>query len=82
MDLYFAIAAQYDNPPTYFVNRVCDAIDAAVDADTLGKVYAGLVAEFGDFSCISLTDPSAVYYGWYWQVYGKFFFFFFSMLCI
>ena len=46
--LRYVFSAQYDNPPTYPVKKVCDAIDGAPEGtDVIGRVAAGLNASVG-----------------------------------
>ncbi|KAI8524206.1 hypothetical protein RHMOL_Rhmol13G0132100 [Rhododendron molle] len=72
----YAGAAQYDMPPSYPVTQICGGIDGAKGNDVLGKIYAGLVAYYGNQTCfvnqIDGTTPSAddsdvADLGWGWQ---------------
>ncbi|XP_059429035.1 uncharacterized protein LOC132162833 [Corylus avellana] len=64
-------AAQYNHPPEYPVSVICRAIDgAAVGTDTLGQIYAGVVAYKGDQSCYDVNEfnyPTETNQGWKWQ---------------
>lgn len=74
-------AAQYDNPPTYPVSVICDAIDhthSSPNETTLQKIFAGMVAYRGNNSCYNVdttmlvSDPISsqdqISEGWLWQV--------------
>ena len=69
----YDIAAQYDDPPSYPVSMVCGGIDGAPEGnDTLSRVFAGVVALRGNFSCYN-TSYTTDYLietieGWKWQV--------------
>jgi lysosomal Pro-X carboxypeptidase len=64
-------AAQFNMPPEYPVNQICNAIDqASFGNDILDKIYSGLVAFFGNQTC-QATNPtysSEIDMGWGWQV--------------
>lgn len=71
LELIYAIAAQYDSPPSYPVSQVCERIDGANEGtDILGRIFAGFVAVAGNMTCY----PFKEYYttskldGWTWQV--------------
>lgn len=76
----YIYAAQYDFPPNYPVSVICKGIDgAAYGADTLSRIYGGLVAYEGSGTCKindfkSTPKPSgssgnvARFDGWEWQV--------------
>ncbi|MCH82400.1 lysosomal pro-X carboxypeptidase-like protein, partial [Trifolium medium] len=65
-------AAQYNMPPDYPVNRICNAIDqASFGSNILDKIYSGLVAGYGNQTlCIDTnpTIPSWHFMGWGWQI--------------
>ncbi|KDP32459.1 hypothetical protein JCGZ_13384 [Jatropha curcas] len=65
----YLYSAQYDNPPYFYVEKVCGAINGAPEGtDTLGRIAAGLNASI--FSCHSnptwksIVDEDL----WLWQV--------------
>nr|WAU86919.1 birch protein [Betula platyphylla] len=64
-------AAQYNSPPTYPVSAICSAIDGAtVGTDTLGRIYAGVVAYKQSQSCYDTNEynyPTETNEGWGWQ---------------
>ncbi|XP_059429038.1 uncharacterized protein LOC132162837 [Corylus avellana] len=66
-------AAQYNyDAPRYLMSDMCRAIDeAAVGTDTLGRIYAGVVASYRqNHSCYDMnefTAPSETTDGWGWQ---------------
>lgn len=68
------VAAQYDDPPKYPVTVICGGIDRASANDTLGKIFAGLVAYEGIKSCYVNDDQPVsdddyeTAQGWSWQV--------------
>lgn len=70
----YIVAAQYDDPPKYPVTVICGGIDRASANDTLGKIFAGLVAYEGIKSCYVNDDQSVsdddyeTAQGWSWQV--------------
>ncbi|GAV88486.1 Peptidase_S28 domain-containing protein, partial [Cephalotus follicularis] len=46
LDSLYSVAAQYDRPPKYPVNVVCNGIDGALKGkDILGRIFSGVVAE-------------------------------------
>ncbi|KAL2331979.1 hypothetical protein Fmac_019560 [Flemingia macrophylla] len=68
--LLYAASAQYNKPPIYPVNVICDGIDkASFGSDILSKIYAGLVAVRGNTTCkvngLRIESETAV--GWRWQ---------------
>ncbi|CAN1252772.1 Lysosomal Pro-X carboxypeptidase [Linum perenne] len=69
-DMY-ARAAQYNTPPTYPVDKICKAIDGASENDTLGKIFAAIVAYQGIKKCYinEPVEPSETNVGWGWQVH-------------
>ncbi|PIA54865.1 hypothetical protein AQUCO_00901040v1 [Aquilegia coerulea] len=72
LDGMYTQAAQYDAPPNYPVNRICDGIDKAskATADTLSRIAAGVVAFNGNKKCYDLQAGNIVTYdrlGWFWQ---------------
>ncbi|KAF7121083.1 hypothetical protein RHSIM_Rhsim13G0102700 [Rhododendron simsii] len=63
-------AAQYDEPPSYPVARVCGGIDGAKGNDVLGKIFAGIVGLNGIKTCYVNpvnNTPSETDIGWNWQ---------------
>ncbi len=72
LESIYAEAAQYNEPPTYPVNVICSAIDgASVGTDTLGRVYAGVVAYLENRTCYDMNEfnqPTETNQGWRWQV--------------
>ncbi|CAI0452732.1 unnamed protein product [Linum tenue] len=71
-DGLYASAAQYNAPPSYPVTQVCTAIDGSgPNNDTLGPIFAGVVAYYGDMPCYinepTNNKPSETYGGWDWQ---------------
>uniref|UniRef100_A0A2N9GDX8 Uncharacterized protein n=1 Tax=Fagus sylvatica TaxID=28930 RepID=A0A2N9GDX8_FAGSY len=62
--------AQYNHPPSYPVTMVCSGIDGAPsEIDILSKIFAGVVAYFGNSSCY-VNGPrniSETIEGWSWQ---------------
>ncbi|KAG8639633.1 lysosomal Pro-X carboxypeptidase [Manihot esculenta] len=74
----YADAAQYDAPPDYPVNMICDAIDEGpFGKDILSKIFAGVVASSGTSRCyvnpddtLTQTDDDTLTQtdlGWEWQ---------------
>ncbi len=65
-------AAQYNAPPKYPLSVICSAIDGAtVGTDTLGRIYAAVVAYKGNRSCHDMNEynyPTETNEGWRWQV--------------
>jgi lysosomal Pro-X carboxypeptidase len=64
-------AAQFNIPPEYPVNKICNAIDqASFGNDILDKIYSGLVSFFGNQTCkdANPTYSSKINMGWGWQV--------------
>ncbi|KAF8403175.1 hypothetical protein HHK36_011272 [Tetracentron sinense] len=70
LGLVYAASAQYDNPPDYPVNMLCNAIDGAPEGtDILGRISVGLNSSiFGHQPCNYIFDlkPSNKS-GWIWQ---------------
>ncbi|XP_062172691.1 uncharacterized protein LOC133878193 [Alnus glutinosa] len=64
-------AAQYNAPPKYPVSVICSAIDGTtVGTDTLGQIYAAVVAYKGNRSCHNMNEynyPTETNEGWKWQ---------------
>ncbi|KAK2364953.1 lysosomal Pro-X carboxypeptidase [Trifolium repens] len=63
-------AAQFNIPPEYPVNKICNAIDqASFGNDILDKIYSGLVSFFGNQTCkdANPTYSSEIDMGWGWQ---------------
>lgn len=71
LDSLYSEAAQYNHPSTYPLSVLCSAIDgASVGTDTLGRVYAGVVAYMGNHSCYDMdfyNRPTETHEGWNWQ---------------
>jgi lysosomal Pro-X carboxypeptidase len=70
-------AAQYNyDAPRYLMSDMCRAIDGAANGtDTLGRIYAGVVAykQNLSLSCYDVNEysaPSETNDGWGWQVYS------------
>ncbi|KAF6171570.1 hypothetical protein GIB67_018094 [Kingdonia uniflora] len=69
LEMMFVLAAQYNNPPTYPVNKYCDAIDGLPKgSDVLSRIYAAFGAGSPSGSChftykVGLSNTSA----WEWQ---------------
>ncbi|XP_057953860.1 uncharacterized protein LOC131148139 [Malania oleifera] len=65
----YEVAAQYDRPPYYPVNRICSGIDGgSQQTDILSRIFAGLVAYIGNRSCYhTTTPPTETSLGWQWQ---------------
>lgn len=68
----YSSAAQYNEPPTYPVTRVCNGIDKAPKGtDILGRIFAGVVSYKGNRSCydtLQYAQPTETNVGWHWQV--------------
>ena len=67
----YVSAAQYNEPPTYPVNKVCKGIDGGgFGDDILNRIFGGLVAFNGNLSCYvnDYTNESETVVGWRWQV--------------
>lgn len=77
-------AAQYDEPPQYPVNMICNGIDNSESDYILSKIYAGVVAYLGNYTCYPISpipvtnttstpatsdDIQEIYLGWSWMVY-------------
>ncbi|XP_058112653.1 uncharacterized protein LOC131255796 [Magnolia sinica] len=55
--ILFVAAAQYNYPPKYPVNVICNAIDGAPQGtDILGRIFAAVVAREGRQRCYSVTE--------------------------
>ncbi|GAV88485.1 Peptidase_S28 domain-containing protein, partial [Cephalotus follicularis] len=70
LDSLYSVAAQYDRPPKYPVNVVCNGIDGALKGkDILGRIFSGVVAFRGNKSCYDLDEffSSETMDGWQWQ---------------
>ncbi|KAK7839183.1 lysosomal pro-x carboxypeptidase [Quercus suber] len=71
LDSIYSDAAQYNHPPTYPLSVLCSAIDgASVGTDTLGRIYAGVVAYMGNHTCYDMNEfnrPTKTLDGWSWQ---------------
>ncbi|KAJ8750407.1 hypothetical protein K2173_014322 [Erythroxylum novogranatense] len=70
LDRTYCRAAQYDRPPTYPVNAICNGINgAAFGSDTLSKIVAGVVAYEGIQPCYvnPPTNFTETDEGWEWQ---------------
>ncbi|XP_059644357.1 uncharacterized protein LOC132286110 [Cornus florida] len=65
----YADAAQYNDPPTYPVTKICQAIDGAPKGtDILGRIFAAVVAYKGEKSCYNMTpELSQTVVGFHWQ---------------
>uniref|UniRef100_A0A7N2M9P5 Lysosomal Pro-X carboxypeptidase n=1 Tax=Quercus lobata TaxID=97700 RepID=A0A7N2M9P5_QUELO len=67
----YSDAAQYNHPPSYPLSILCNAIDgASVGTDTVGRIYAGVVAYMGNHSCYDVNvfkRPTETSEGWNWQ---------------
>ncbi|KAG5522957.1 hypothetical protein RHGRI_034940 [Rhododendron griersonianum] len=71
LELIYAIAAQYDSPPSYPVSQVCERIDGANEGtDILGRIFAGFVAVAGNMTCYRFKEyyTTSKLDGWTWQV--------------
>lgn len=67
----YTVATQYDMPPKYPVNQVCNGIDGASQGtDTLARIFSGIVASRGKKSCYNLGEffSDETLNGWGWQV--------------
>ncbi|MED6132910.1 hypothetical protein PIB30_023316 [Stylosanthes scabra] len=67
----YTTAAQYDRPPYYPVTVICGGIDgiSSKKSDILSKIYAGVVAFWGNNTCkvngpVNISETSE---GWRWQ---------------
>ncbi|XP_043817574.1 lysosomal Pro-X carboxypeptidase isoform X2 [Manihot esculenta] len=72
LTIIYLVSAQYDNPPDYFVENLCKAIDGAPQGtDVLARIAVGLNASiiFGQGSCHYIVEPETVYRqsSWSWQ---------------
>ncbi|KAF7123486.1 hypothetical protein RHSIM_Rhsim12G0167100 [Rhododendron simsii] len=71
LELIYAIAAQYDSPPSYPVSQVCERIDGAYEGTgILGRIFAGFVAVAGNLTCYPFKEyyTTSKLNGWTWQV--------------
>ncbi|XP_065866384.1 uncharacterized protein [Euphorbia lathyris] len=68
-ELYMG-SAQYDNPPDYYVENLCKAIDGAPPGtDVLGRIIWGLNASiFGDGRCNYVSDDDTLYKMSAWEL--------------
>ena len=70
-DLYYE-KTQYDAPPSYPVNRICNGIDSAPQGtDVLKRIFAGVESvKNGKIDCLDVSDntPTDERLGWSWQV--------------
>ncbi|KAJ9129359.1 hypothetical protein P3X46_033863 [Hevea brasiliensis] len=69
LEYIYMVSAQYDNPPDYYVENLCKAIDAVPQGtDILGRLAAGLNSFHGGFCLFVFDDSDQVGYGsWSWQ---------------
>ncbi|KAF5447603.1 hypothetical protein F2P56_033143 [Juglans regia] len=73
LKLMYASAAQYNSPPRYPVTIVCGGIDGSAPpkTDILDKVFAGVVAYYGNRGCYvnapQQISESETTVGWRWQ---------------
>jgi lysosomal Pro-X carboxypeptidase len=68
-DMYVS-AAQYNMPPEYPVNMICNAIDQASHGhNIIDRIYSGVVAFYGNHTCHIHHSTSKKDDGWGWQVY-------------
>ncbi|KAF4376780.1 hypothetical protein F8388_025651 [Cannabis sativa] len=65
----YATAAQYNSPPKYPVNIICEAIDNNGDDDILDKIFSGLSAYNPNKTCYVNPPkiPTETDQGWKWQ---------------
>jgi len=69
----YSFAAQYNAPSSDSINLICNGIDQAAFGNILDKIYAGVVAFYGNGTCLN-TNPyvsdieEEVQEGWRWQV--------------
>ncbi|PKI78794.1 hypothetical protein CRG98_000861, partial [Punica granatum] len=69
----YATAAQYNDPFTTPVAKLCDAVNSNGSSSILNKIFAGVVATMGNStnsSCYDITPPrnaSQTTLGWSWQ---------------
>ena len=72
LEMIYTLAAQYNQPPEYPVTVICSGIDEASEgSDVLSRIFAGVVAYFGNMSCYDtnmLDYPPEIIVGWNWQV--------------
>ncbi|XP_077233617.1 uncharacterized protein LOC143875922 [Tasmannia lanceolata] len=78
LDGLYSGAAQYDFPPQYPVDMICNGIDGAPPGTTiLSRIFAGIVAYYGEQDCYLGEESqyqsqvpdyiSEVIEGWSWQ---------------
>ncbi|XP_073291844.1 uncharacterized protein [Primulina huaijiensis] len=69
LQLMYASAAQYNDPVTNPVSRICGGIDGAPEGtDILGRIFAGVVSYKGDQPCYNTSNPpDQTIMGWQWQ---------------
>lgn len=67
--LQYIFFAQYDNPPSYLVEKICRGIDGAVEGTyILDKIAAGFHSILGSH-CAYIHDlKGSNKSGWVWQV--------------
>lgn len=71
LDTLYSVVAQYDNPPDYPLNVVCNGIDNGTQGtDILGRIFSGIVAYIGKKPCYDFNEfwSSESVDGWDWQV--------------
>ncbi|WCJ41657.1 Serine carboxypeptidase S28 family protein [Euphorbia peplus] len=66
----YMVSAQYDNPPDYYVENLCKAIDGAPPGtDVLGRIVAGFNASiFGGGDCNPISDNDTLYKMSAWEL--------------
>ncbi|KAK9939961.1 hypothetical protein M0R45_016640 [Rubus argutus] len=70
LDSMYSGAAQYNDPPRYPVTMICGGIDGASSTDDiLTKIFAGVVAYNGNWSCYvnQPRNETETDVGWRWQ---------------
>ncbi|KAL9460421.1 hypothetical protein AB3S75_003599 [Citrus x aurantiifolia] len=71
----YTVAAQYDRPPNYPVNQVCNGIDGASQGtDTLARIFSGIVASRGKKKSrhnLGEFFSDETLNGWGWQLRKK-----------
>ncbi|KAF5471030.1 hypothetical protein F2P56_011507 [Juglans regia] len=72
LDSIYTEAAQYNEPQRYPLRVLCSAVDGeSVGTDTLGRIYAGVVAYMGHRSCYDMNEfkntTDETNQGWSWQ---------------
>ncbi|XP_077233616.1 uncharacterized protein LOC143875921 [Tasmannia lanceolata] len=79
LESLYSGAAQYDFPPQYPVDTICNGIDGAPPGKSiLSRIFAGIVAFYGELDCYfgekSQYQSQESFYtpeeldGWHWQV--------------